>query len=369
MKLTTLLHTCLLSTALVAPAFAQSTPDIRGYWAGGYTNGKGGEIQFELTVIEEVGELKYHASGWGALGFSMCEYVFPVENGVAGKLVRNSGAGTGDCLAEPAFTVAQPNAETLALTFANPEFDLDAAELGGILRPFTPAQAHAPIAGLDILGIAPGMTMAQIDPVLTAKGYARVENRDRALEYEGFTIQQTFWGKGADQNDVPTDWVVVTFSAQKDWAPEEVPVATDVGRDWTIPAADGVAGATMVDSLAKKYGPRSNTINEDRLYDRAGKTLADAYSCPEGVHQQITSNYALASEVGTEQISVTCGSVLKAYLGTDSSTGRASQLKIHLTDPDPLWADFWSTWGHTEAARLKTVYEGVTGATGAAPDL
>ena len=265
--------------------------------------------------------------------------------------------------------MARPTPETLTLSFANPEVALDAVEMGGILRPFDPAQAHAPIAGLDILGIAPGMTFDQIDPLLTGKDYARKEDRDRVLEYQGFTIEQKAWGKGADEYDNPTDWVFVTFTSKKEWAADEVPVATDVSREWNIPEADGIAGATMVDTLAKKYGPRSNDINEDRLYDRAGQVLVGAFSCAEGMHQPLMSNYTLASEVGEEEISVTCGAILKAYVGTDSSTGRATVLKIRLTDPDPIWADFWSTWGHNEAARLKSIYDGVTGATGAAPEL
>ena len=369
MKMKAILQSCVVSLALVSPTLAQTASDIRGYWAGGYTDGQGGEIQFEMTVIEDVGELKYNSTNWGALGFAICEYVFPVENGVPGKVTRNSGAGTGDCLAEPSFTVARPTPETLTLTFANPEVALDAVEMGGILRPFDPAQAHAPIAGLDILGIAPGMTFDQIDPLLTGKDYARKEDRDRVLEYQGFTIEQKAWGKGADEYDNPTDWVFVTFTSKKEWAADEVPVATDVGREWNIPESDGIAGATMVDTLAKKYGPRSNDINEDRLYDRAGQVLVGAFSCAEGMHQPLMSNYTLASEVGEEEVSVTCGAILKAYVGTDSSTGRATVLKIRLTDPDPIWADFWSTWGHNEAARLKSIYGGVTGATGAAPEL
>jgi hypothetical protein len=356
-------------SGVFSPALAQTAPDIRGYWAGGYTDGQGGEIQFEMTVIEDVGELKYNSTNWGALGFAICEYVFPVENGVPGKVTRNSGAGTGDCLVEPSFTVARPTPETLTLTFANPEVALDAVEMGGILRPFDPAQAHAPIAGLDILGIAPGMTFDQIDSLLTEKEYARKEDRDRVLEYQGFTIEQKAWGKGADEYGNPTDWVFVTFTSKKEWAADEVPVATDVGREWSIPETDAVAGGTMVDSLAKKYGARSNDINEDRLYDRAGQVLVGVFSCADGMHQPLLSNYSLASETGEEEVSVTCGAILKAYVGTDSSTGRATVLKIRLTDPDPIWADFWSTWGHNEAARLKSIYDGVTGATGAAPEL
>ncbi|WP_430463246.1 hypothetical protein [Tabrizicola sp.] len=369
MRTKTVLQSCVVSAALMSPVFAQTAPDVRGYWAGGYTNGQGGEIQFQMTVIDEVGELKYDASSWGSLGFAICEYVFPVENGVPGKLTRNSGAGTGECLAEPAFTVARPTPETLTLTFSNPEFELDVVEMGGVLRPFDPSQAHVKIEGLDILGIAPGMTMEQIEPLLTDKEYTRQENRDRVLEYQGFTIEQKAWGKGADQYDNPTDWVFVTFTAKKEWLPDEAPVATDVAREWNIPEADGIAGATMVDTLAKKYGPRSNDINEDRLYDRSGQVLVGEFSCPQGIHQPLLSNYTLASEVGEEEVSVTCGAILKAYVGTDSSTGRATLLKIRLTDPDPLWADFWSTWGHNEAARLKSIYDGVTGATGAAPEL
>lgn len=369
MKIKTILRSCVLSAVLVSPVFAQTSTDIRGYWAGGYTDGQGGEIQFEMTVIEDVGELKYNASNWGALGFAICEYVFPVENGVPGKLTRNTGAGTGDCLAQPSFTATRPGPETLTLTFANPEVALDAVEMGGVLRPFDPAQAHAPVAGLDILGVAPGMTLDQIDALLSEKGYARKEDRDRVLEYQGFTIAQKAWGKGADDYGNPTDWVFATFTAKKEGDAEAVPVATDVGREWTIPAADGIAGSTMVDTLAKKYGPRSNDINEDRIYDRAGKVMADAYGCTRGTHQPLQSNYTLATEVGTEEVAVTCGPVLKAYVGTDSATGRAIKLNLRLTDPDPLWADFWATWGHNEAARLKSVYDGVTGATGAAPEL
>lgn len=348
---------------------AADTADVQGYWAGGYTDGQGGEIQFEMTVIDGVGELKYNASNWGALGFGICEYLFPLENGQPGTVTRNSAAGTGDCLAEPAFTLSRATPDAISLVFKNPEVALDAVELGGVLRPFDPAAAHAPVAGLDILGIAPGMTFDAIDPVLSEKGYARQEARDNTLEYEGYKIAQKVWGRDQDGDGQPEDWVFATFTSERDWATDDTPVATDVGRDWQIPASENVSGATMVDGLAKKYGARSNTINEDRMYDRAGAVMADTLSCPEGAHQPITSNYMLDSEQGSEEIAVTCGPILKAYVGSDSDTGRATWLKLHITDPDPLWDDFWKTWSHGEGARLKSVFDGVTGATGAAPEL
>lgn len=360
-----------LATALcfAAPAVATAADTPDGYWAGGYVNSQSGEIQFELTMIDGIGQLKYNASNWGALGFAICEYVFPLEGGQPGKVTRNSGAGTGDCLAEPAFTFTRPTTDVLAVTFKNPEFELDAVELAGILRPFDPAQAHAPVAGLDILGAAPGMTFEQIDAVLTEKGYARAEDADNVLEFEGFTQDQRAWSRSPDENGTPTDWVHATFTAKKDWLPEDTPVAADLGRDWNIPTAEGIAAATMADTLAKKYGPRSNSANETRMYDRAGQVMLDTYSCPEGTHQPIPSHYTLRSETGTEEVSVTCGPILTGFLVGDSQTGRAMLLKLRITDPDLVWKDFWATWSHSEGARLKLIYDGVTGATGAAPEL
>lgn len=359
----------LAAACAATPLLAQGTPDVQGYWAGGYTDGQGGEIQFELTLIDGIGELKYNTSNWGALGYAICEYVFALENGQPTKITRNSGAGTGDCLAEPALTIARPSPEVLALTFANPEVALDVVELGGILRPFDSAEAHAPVAGLDILGIAPGMTQEAIDAALSDKDYARVESRDRVLEYDGFTIDQLAWGTKPGEDGEPTDLVFVTFTARKSWAPDDVPVATNVGRDWSIPESEALAEATLVDTLAKKYGPRSNDINQDRLFDRAGVLMTDSYDCPAGVHQPVPSTWQMDGEIGEETVGVACGPQLKAMVVGDSSTGRAIVMKLRLVDPDPLWADFWQTWSHTEAVRLKTVYDGVTGATGAAPEL
>lgn len=369
MKNMNLLLPVIIAASLSTTSVAHASSDLNGYWAGGYANGQGGEIQFAVTLIDGVGKLSYDASNWGQLGFAICEYVFSVENGAFGKATRNSGVGMGDCLLEPAFSATRVGPETLKVTFASPEFELTEAELGGVLRPFDPNLAHAPIAGLDILGVAPGMTFDQIEQILSEKEYARKEDRDRVVEYQGFKIEQKAWGKGADQYDNPTDWVFATFTAKKDWLQDETPVATDVGREWNIVEADGIAGGTLIDTLAAKYGPRSNDINEDRLYDRNGQVLIGAFSCGDSIHQPLPSNFLLASEVGEEEVSVACGAILKAYVGTDPSTGRANMLKIRLTDPDPLWADFWATWSHNEAAQLQSVYDGVTGATGAAPEL
>lgn len=357
--------------ALVAsgPAVAQGAPDVQGFWAGGYVDGRGGQIQFQLTIIDGLGELKYDTSNWGDLGFSICEYLFPVENGQPGKVLRNSGAGTGDCLGEPVFTLTRANKDVLSLAFTNPEIDLEAAELSGVLRPFDPAEAHAPIANLDILGATPGMTLDQIEQLLGDKGYARQENRDRLMEYQDFTRDMLAWGRAPNDQGKPTDWFFASFSAKKSWAPDDAPVAMSIARDWTIPTSEAIAGATMVESLATKYGPRSNSINEARFYDRSGTVLQDAYSCGDGPHQPIQSSYQLDDELGNEEISVTCGAVLDAYVSTDSSTGRAVRLKLRITDPDPLWDDFWKTWSHSEGARIKAVYEGVAGATGKAPEL
>lgn len=359
----------LTSLTLLCPVAALADSDVQGYWAGGYIDGQGGEIQFEMTVIDGYGLLKYDTSNWGALGFAICEYVFALEGGQPGKLTRNSGAGTGECLETPAFTVSRPGPDGVPLVFASDEIALDTVELAGILRSLDPTEAHAPVAGLDVLGAAPGMSFDEIDAILTEKGYVRHEAGDTVLEYDGFTIGHRAWGRSPDESDTPTDWVYATFTAAKDWAPDETPVATHVGREWDIPESEGISGATMVDTLAKKYGPRSNDISEDRMYDRAGQIMLDTLSCPEGAHQPINANYALRSESGEEQVHVTCGPIVRAYVGTDSSSGRAVSLKLRVTDPDPVWADFWSTWSHTEGARIKSLHDGVTGATGAAPEL
>jgi len=352
-----------------APLFAQDMAPHQGYWAGGYGNGQGGEIQFQLTIIDNIAELKYDATNWGALGFAMCEYLFPLENGAPGTITRNSGAGTGECLEAPSFTLTRANKDSLSLVFSNPEIGLDTVDLAGILRPFDPAEAHAPVAGLDILGIAPGMNEAAITQALSAKGYSRQPQRDRITEYEGFTIDQLVWTSEPVGDDEPLDWIFATFTAKKEWATDQVPVATYIGRDWDIPDEAGISGSTMIETLVKKYGAASNTINEDRLYDRTGAVLIDSYGCPEGPQQSINYEYQLKSEVGNENAALTCGPVLKGYVGTDSSTGRAVSLKLRLTDPDPLWDDFWQTWSHGEYARLRSVYDGVTGATGSAPEL
>lgn len=133
-------------------------------------------------MVEDVGELKYNASNWGALRFAICEYVFPTENGVPGMLTRNSGAGVGDCLTKPAFTATRSHAETLTLTFANPELDPNWA-------------APAPIAGLAILGVAPAMAFDQIEGILTEKCCARQEgheNENRSYDRSGQVLADAY---------------------------------------------------------------------------------------------------------------------------------------------------------------------------------
>lgn len=364
-----ILTVVMVALCATSPVLAQEGTKVEGYWSGGYTDGQGGEIQFEMTVIGSIGELKYNATNWGPLGFAICEYLFPVENGTVGKVTRNSGAGTGECLETPSFTMTRPNADLLTLAFSSPEIGLESVELAGILRPFDPAEAHAPVADLDILGITPGMTEEAIVQALSEKGYERHTDQDRMVEFDGFSISQLVWAAAPEGDGQPVDWVFATFSSKKSWAPDDVPVAMNIGRDWSIPDSAGISGSTMVETLAKKYGAPSNTINEDRMYDRAGNVLADAYTCPEGPHQALRAYYQLASEVGEADVFVTCGPVLNGYVGTDSATGRAVALKLRITDPDPIWHDFWQTWSHTEAAHLKSVYDGVTSATGAAPEL
>lgn len=180
----------------------------------------------------------------------------------------------------------------------------------------------------SFFGVAPETAFDQID--VAEKGYVRREDRDRQLDYQGFTIDQKAWGNGADSNGNPIDWLFLTFTTRKDWAPEEIPVATDVGREWNILEADGISGATMVETLAMKHGPRSNGINKNCYYYRSGQVLADALGCPGGMPQPLRSNYLLSSEIGEEEITVTCGSILTAYLVTATGTGRASLRKSGL---------------------------------------
>jgi hypothetical protein len=363
----------IINSAIVVAACSASghanAGGVDGYWSGGYLDGVGGQIQLELTIINGFGELTYNASNWGELGFAICSYVFAVEADQPLQLTRNSAAGTGDCVEQPSASLSRTLPDLLVLSLGNPEFALETAELSGFLRPLDPAEAHGPIPGFDIVGVSPGMTFDEIEQLLLEKDFVFQESNSQAIAYEGFTIEQKAWGRGADQNGSPTDWIFATFTAKKDWMPEELPIATNVGREWLIPESEAISGATMVDTLAKKYGQSSNDINEDRLFDRSGQLLSGAFNCPESVHQPIISNYALRSEVGQEEVQVSCGGVVRAFVGTDMSTGRANLLKLRLTDPDPVWQDFWSTWSHTEGARIKGVFDGVTGATGSSPEL
>lgn len=358
-----------LLSSVIVPFTAQANQDVQGFWASGYGNGNGGQLQLQLTIIDGIGELKLDSQNWGDLGFAICEYLFPVEGGQAGPVLRNTGAGTGNCPDALGIQMSRPSSDLLAVTFDSPAIGTDAFEFGGILTPLDPAARHAPIPGFDVLGAAPGMTEAEIDAIVTEKGFARAADRDQIDQFDGYAIDRRAWGRSPDENGKPTDWIFATFTARKDWLPDEVPVASSVGRDWNIPTSEAISGATLVNSLAQKYGPRSNSINEDRLYDRAGNALADAFSCPDGFHQQVRTSYQMSDTLGEEDVQVTCGGILDGYIGTDSSSGRAIRLMLRLTDPDPLRDDFWKTWSHSEGARLKTVYEGVSGATGAAPEL
>lgn len=344
-----------MSSALVpfAAQANQDVQDVQGFWASGYGNGNGGQIQ--LTIIDGIGALRLDSQNWGDLGFALYEYLFPVEGGQTGQVLRNTGAGTGNCPDALGVQLQRPSAEMLAVTLDSPAIGTDAFGFGGILTPLDPAARHAPIPGFDVLGTAPGMTEAEIDAILTEKGFSRTLDRKRSDDYGTHTLDMRAWGRSPDEKGKPTDWIFATFTARKDWLPDEVPVASSVGRDWNIPTSEAISGATLVNSLAQKYGPRSNSINEDRLYDRAGNALADAFSCPDGFHQQVRTSYQMSDMLGEEDVQVTCGGILDGYIGTDSSSGRAIRLMLRLTDPDPLRDDFWKTWSHAEGARLKTV--------------
>jgi hypothetical protein len=67
-----ILTVAMVAICVTSPVLAQEGTKAEGYWSGGYTDGQGGEIQFELTVIGSIGELKYNATNWGPLGFAIC---------------------------------------------------------------------------------------------------------------------------------------------------------------------------------------------------------------------------------------------------------------------------------------------------------
>lgn len=350
-----------------SPALAAE--DVQGFWAGGYVNGMGGSIGFELTSLGTVGEIKYNATNWGQLGYAICEYVFGEHDGTAPvTAVRNTGAGTGNCLESFEFTPVRVSQEVLNLQFAGPEFELDAAELGGILTPASD-EMRPKIPGFDVLGVSPGMTLAAMETELAGKGFTVLPERGSVGAYQGYTIDQVAWGRSPGADGRPTDLIFATFTARKEWAPDAEPVATYVGRDWTVSPDDAISGTTMTQGLVQKYGPRSNSITEARYFDQSGAVLQDAYGCPSGSHQAVPLDYQLGITVGREEIAPTCSGIVEASVSTDYSTGRVRQVQIRLIDPLPLRNDFWEVWSHGQSERLSLLYESVTGATAAAPEL
>ena len=358
-----------LASTLAMPTLAQADASVEGYWAAGYSDGQGGDINFELTVVGDFGQFRYTSSNWESMGFGRCEYVFSVKSGAVSEIFHNSGADVGICLDNVSFAAHQTTRDSVQLILGDAEFGLEAVELSGIIRPSPDPDRLGHVTELDVLGIAPGMTLETIDNLLIPKGFVRDNSRESVFSFEDYVIDHKAWRRDIDASGVPQDWVFVTFTSKKDWAPEELPIAATIGREWTIPAADSMTTDAMLKTLTEKYGAPSVPGGQDWLYDQSGRLVPGGQSCGETPHQKITVNYMFLDETGTDEVSASCSAVIRSHVGSAPSTGRATQLKLILADVNTAWADYWLIWRHFEGQRLEGIFDAVSTSTGAAPDL
>ncbi|WP_376870203.1 hypothetical protein [Albirhodobacter sp. R86504] len=345
--------------------------DTEGVWFSGYEKGYN-SIELNLTQIEKLGKLEIQFNRWAPFeGYARCQYVFAVEPGLPAKALVNGAYGqAAQCPAGFSVTLERSAANGLLLGFERADF-LTKAEMNASLRPFRAADARVPVAGLDILGLAPGMARADVEAVLEAAGYELDRDEIGGTMGRGWEAQAL----NAVKRDAPegaSDIIGVQFTPvfEGESPTERLEL---VGRNWEISASEQLSEITLKQALTQKYGAALNG-GSDWAYDRAGAVLAtsdaEREACkPNGLQRFVAGDSFPGWSLRRSELSPSCGPRLTSYMRSDSSSGRAERLILVLYDPDIAWDRFWTIWSRDELRGIETLYDGVSNATAAAPKL
>ena len=192
---------------VAAQAQTEEVLNRQGVWGGGYSRGRSEKISLELHVIRDVGQLEIDFRGWEPVKFANCQYVFDASVTGDFELLLNGSHGTPEeCPVDFSVGFKRTGPDAAELTFTNASF-LENAELSAGLRPLRDTDRRASVEGLDVLGVAPGMTQEAGEASLEKTGYAPMPDLSQvaqardgtwSLETRSYVRQQD----GEDWGDV-----------------------------------------------------------------------------------------------------------------------------------------------------------------------
>lgn len=350
----------------------ESEGDSEGVWFGGYSKGGGSRIELNLTRIAAFGQLDINFQKWAPLeGFIQCQYVFQIDGLQAAKaLLNGSYRDAAECPSDFSIALLRTGPNTLTMAFDGAAF-LDEAEMNASLRPFRSVDAAVDVAGLDILGLSPGMPRDAVEAALDAAGYELDRQNIGGTRGRGWTAEALIATRRDASPEAP-DFVGVQFTPvfEGENTPQRLELVT---RSWEIPATDQLSEVTLRKALTDKYGPALDG-RDDWFYGRDGKVLTTfaerKEACVQISLQSIPLTIAIPKWSDDRfQVDLGCGPVIQSRIRSDSRSARAEKLILVLYGPDVTWDSFWQIWSRDELQRIEALHGGVASATGTAPKL
>jgi hypothetical protein len=347
--------------------------DRQGAWFAGYTRGNSEEINIELTIIRDVGVAEINFSRWEPVGSARCQFVFDASPEGSMPLSLNGSFGSPEnCPQELAIDFSRTSEDGALLRFEGGNF-LPEAELRAGLRPLRENDRRARIEGLDILGVPPGITLSEAESILLGQQYMFMPDWTRISQSRSgnWTQETRYYVRDQNGDDENQDLFIIQYSPEVASEENERTVSM-LSRNWQIPENQNLTELTLINALTDKYGP-TLSFGNDRAWDRSGQNLTELGQrrerCRQGSHQQIPFSINFRGSSFTSNANVYCGPTADIRLQTGRNTGLATVLSVFIVDPDEVWDNFWRTWSVDEYEAMSILYNSVTGATGAAPDL
>lgn len=362
--------------ALISPPVAADDNVVierQGVWFGGYARGRSEKINIELRIIRDVGLLKIEFRRWEPVGSANCQYAFNSEKKDNIAPILNGSFGTPqNCPQDFSFDFTRKSPDGAVIRMNGASF-LPAAELNAGLRPFLESDRRANINGLDILGVATGMSLTEVERVLSDLNFTLMSDWTGVSTGRGdFWRQETrYYVRQKDKEDKWGDTFTVQYSPMVSGDSTD-PRASMLSRRWTIPEEQRLSELTLLKALNDKYGP-ALPVGEDRAWDRLGANLTEyderRARCASGSIQQMPFSINFRESSYSSKADVYCGPTAGISIRTAPNTGIAGSLSIFIVDPDEVWDNFWRSWSAGEYETMRTIFESVSGATGAAPKL
>jgi hypothetical protein len=362
----------LAALAGATPAFAQG---MEGIWFGGLAGGprewdhQPAQITLQPVIIDDLIKVTMKAEGWKGFQFSNCTYFGRLDESGKSDLIFTKPTATNQpCPMSLPVTATPVDRDSIDFSISPgviEGFPTTPVRLKVVLRDLVDDEMAVLPDGINVLGVAPGMSLAEAQTVLLGRGFTRFEKGDQIFETRDLVGQWVVFGKDPDPTrpGVFGDRIILSMTMVDKGTgdPTTASVIAIERNVWPDPS-DALQIGTLEHALAMKFG----TADDRAYFNRAGQRADRKTWCSETTMQSVPMHVSF--EQGGPFAPI-CGTSVSVGTETDPKTGRAQWYAVRITYMPLVTRDYWKQIRRDEFRSMTEFVEVQEGADGAVPDL